>query len=184
VRLEPPPRQILFPKLMDISMEYDLLEGRALTQIPLCNVELRPGDRTIARAPSSSFRDELSQILRFRRKRERVFGANLFSDPAWDILLELCLASETGAKVSISSLCLASSTPPTTALRCLHAMEKQGLIFREADPMDKRRNFARLTPEIELKLRELLVERFMLSEPMGPITLSLFRATRDNHSAK
>jgi DNA-binding MarR family transcriptional regulator len=57
------------------------------------------------------------------------------------MLLELYAAHESGRKVSVSSLCYASGVPPTTALRQLARLEKFGLILREGDRRDSRRQF-------------------------------------------
>jgi hypothetical protein len=57
------------------------------------------------------------EIIKKRRLRERFFGAELFADPAWDILLDLKAAGLEGQNVSVSSLCIAAAVPPTTALR-------------------------------------------------------------------
>ncbi len=58
------------------------------------------------------------EYYRKRRLRERMFGnPDLFADPAWDILIDLFIASEEGRKISVSSACIASAVPTTTALR-------------------------------------------------------------------
>ncbi|MDE2442650.1 MAG: MarR family transcriptional regulator, partial [Betaproteobacteria bacterium] len=44
--------------------------------------------------------------LKARRLREEMFGSELFSDPAWDILLDLYTAEARGESVQISSLAI------------------------------------------------------------------------------
>lgn len=56
-------------------------------------------------------------IIRQRRAREQDLPANLFADPAWDILLDLTAARIEQKRVSVSSLCIAAAVPSTTALR-------------------------------------------------------------------
>ena len=81
-----------------------------------------------------------------RRIRERMFGnMNLFSDPAWDILIDLYIATEEGRQISVSSACVASAASTTTALRCLKTLEKAGHVVRKEDPTDARRVFMSLT---------------------------------------
>lgn len=63
----------------------------------------------------------------------------LFADPAWDILLDLYAAHARGHRISIGSATIAAAVPPTTALRYIDALQKHGLIARQADPRDKRR---------------------------------------------
>lgn len=88
---------------------------------------------------------EVRSILRVRRLRERFFPAELFADPAWDMLLDLFAARMEGDNVAVSSLCIAAAVPPTTALRWIKTMTDAGLFERHADPMDGRRIFIRLS---------------------------------------
>src|SRR3990170_2463004 len=47
---------------------------------------------------------EIREILRQRRNRDRFFDAELFADPAWDILLELYGAELGQHRLSVSSV--------------------------------------------------------------------------------
>lgn len=69
-------------------------------------------------------------ILASRRRREDLFGANLFADPAWDMLLDLFVEEEKGNSVYVSSLCMASAVPTTTALRWIGTLTEAGLFER------------------------------------------------------
>jgi DNA-binding MarR family transcriptional regulator len=89
--------------------------------------------------------NEVRNVLRLRRLRDRFFDSELFADPAWDILLDLLAARIEGDQVAVSSLCIAAAVPPTTALRWIKTMTDTGLLERHADPMDGRRIFIRLT---------------------------------------
>ena len=77
--------------------------------------------------------------------RDQFFGVGLFEDPAWDMLLDLFAADLEGARVSVSSLCIAAAVAPTTALRWIAKMVDAGLFAREPDPFDRRRAFMALT---------------------------------------
>jgi DNA-binding MarR family transcriptional regulator len=79
------------------------------------------------------------RMRKLRMRRNEMIGAPLFRDPAWDMLLELFAAHESGRKVTVSSLCYASGVPPTTALRQLQRLEKHGLVTRHGDRKDNRR---------------------------------------------
>lgn len=92
------------------------------------------------------------EIIKKRRLRERFFDAELFADPAWDILLDLKAASLEGRNVSVSSLCIAAGVPPTTALRWISAMTESGMLARRQDPDDARRVFIELSDETNAKL--------------------------------
>ena len=94
------------------------------------------------------------EILRSRRRREQVFGADLFGEPSWDILLELFVAELTHQRLSVSSACYASAVPPTTALRWVSRLERQGWVERSADHIDGRRFWLRLTDRASGELRQ------------------------------
>jgi hypothetical protein len=86
------------------------------------------------------------QHYRHRRMRARIFGSEaLFGEPAWDILLDLFIATKEKRKVSVMSACIGSAVPSTTALRWIAALEREGLIAREDDPDDARRTYVILT---------------------------------------
>ena len=81
------------------------------------------------------------QIIRQRQLRGRFFDA----DPAWDILLDLTAARAEHSRVSVTSLCIASGVPPTTALRWISQMTEAELLQRVEDETDRRRAFIVLT---------------------------------------
>ncbi|NVD45846.1 hypothetical protein [Qipengyuania atrilutea] len=92
--------------------------------------------------PSASV---LRRLIGKRKARSDLFGADVFGDPAWDMLLELALSEAEGRRISVSSLCIASGVPVTTALRKIGLLEERGLIVRAADGTDRRRAMLRLT---------------------------------------
>ncbi|MDZ3832351.1 MAG: winged helix DNA-binding protein [Sphingopyxis sp.] len=99
-----------------------------------------PEDWTIDRQRAKQVR----HLLRQRRMREQYFPADMFADPAWDMLLDLYAARLERQPVSVSSLCIAAAVPATTALRWIKTMTEAGLFRREADPQDGRRIFIAL----------------------------------------
>lgn len=88
---------------------------------------------------------QVRALLRARRLREHVLAGDLFADPAWDMLLDLIAPRLERTQVSVSSLCIAASVPPTTALRWIRHLTERGLLQREADPEDGRRVFVALS---------------------------------------
>ena len=84
-------------------------------------------------------------ILKRRRARERFFPAELFSDPAWDMLLDLTAARLEDRTVSVSSLCIAAAVPTTTALRWIRNLCDVGMFERNIDPDDMRRGIITLS---------------------------------------
>ena len=83
------------------------------------------------------------RIIRQRQLRARFFDGELFGDPAWDMLLDLTAARVEHQRVSITSLCIASGVPPTTALRWINEMTSAGLLERVEDDTDRRRSLCR-----------------------------------------
>lgn len=99
-------------------------------------------------APTSHISaEEVRGLIRARRLREQYFEAELFADPAWDMLLDLMAAQLEGTKVAVSSLCIAAAVPPTTALRWIKTMTEEGVFLRKADKKDGRRIFIELSDE-------------------------------------
>lgn len=84
-------------------------------------------------------------IIRSRQMRLRFFDHELFADPAWDMLLDLTAARGEHLRVSVTSLCIASGVPTTTALRWIKVLEQSGLVRRIEDEADRRRAFVCLT---------------------------------------
>lgn len=99
---------------------------------------------------------QVANVLRLRRQRNKLFGGELFGEPAWDILLELYAAEGTGRKLSVSGACYVSGVPSSTALRWILRLEKDGWIKRAGDPLDKRRTWLTLCDHAEKKMREFL----------------------------
>ncbi|MDE2561893.1 MAG: winged helix DNA-binding protein [Sphingomonadales bacterium] len=85
------------------------------------------------------------RVIRQRQLRARFLDGDLFADPAWDILLDLTAARVEHVRVSVTSLCIASGVPPTTALRWIGQMTDAGLLQRDEDETDRRRAFIALT---------------------------------------
>jgi hypothetical protein len=104
-------------------------------------------DKRLVRATRPPLPDPrlVRRIIRQRQLRARFFGGELFADPAWDMLLDLTAARAEHTRVSVTSLCIASGVPPTTALRWIGQMAEAGLLERVKDDTDRRRAFITLT---------------------------------------
>jgi hypothetical protein len=89
----------------------------------------------------------IRRLIRLRRDRDRHFPAELFADPAWDMLLDLAAARMERVDVPVSSLCVAAAVPTTTALRWVRSLSEAGLFVRRTDPGDARRAFITLSDQ-------------------------------------
>lgn len=85
------------------------------------------------------------QMIAERQARAKFFDAELFADPAWDMLLDLTAAHGENQRVCVTSLCIAAGVPATTALRWVKQLVSQGVFQRIADAADKRRAFIALS---------------------------------------
>lgn len=82
-----------------------------------------------------------------RQCRNSCFGADadLFGEPAWDILLELYRARVNHSQISVGTACLVSYAPSSTALRYVASLQERGLARREPHPSDRRSAVLRIT---------------------------------------
>ena len=105
------------------------------------------GSRDVIRLSEPALPDArlVRKIIRQRQQRARFFDSEIFADPAWDMLLDLTAAKAENAKVCVTSLCIASGVPPTTALRWITQMVDAGLFERVEDESDRRRAFIQLS---------------------------------------
>ena len=85
------------------------------------------------------------RIYENRQGRNKFLPEELLAEPAWDMLLELFMQFSGGAKVSTSSLCIASNSPQSTALRYLAQLEELGLVERFPAKNDRRVQLVTLT---------------------------------------
>ncbi len=102
--------------------------------------------------------EDVREMIRLRRQRDRLFGVDLFADPAWDIMLDLLAARIERLRVAVSSLCIAAAVPPTTALRYIKTMTDMGLLLRVPDPTDGRRVFIDLSDRAAKKVLDFIGE--------------------------
>src|SRR6185503_13969819 len=136
-----------FPQLANIQQQLDQLRDKLVAN---CTSDTVVSDAVLCRLAK--------EIVRSRRQREKIFGADLFGEPAWDILLELYAAGLGQQKLSVSGACYASAVPHTTGLRWVLKLEKDGWIRRVNDPFDGRRSWVELTEEALAAMRKHLIQ--------------------------
>jgi DNA-binding MarR family transcriptional regulator len=86
-------------------------------------------------------------LLQQRRRRAELFGADLFSDPAWEILLLLFSEQPSREYVKVRDFSITARLPVTTTLRWLNTLEKRGLIWKRGDEDDRRTTNVGLTKQ-------------------------------------
>lgn len=100
--------------------------------------------------------DRARQFLGWRRARASFLPNELIGEPVWDMLLDLFIASCESKRISVSSACIASGVPPTTALRHLVKMEQYGLVERSDDDTDGRRIYVAISPSARQAISDWL----------------------------
>lgn len=91
------------------------------------------------------------QVLHWLRdideQRSKALGGIVKTDASWNMLAELLRARITRRRISVTSLCLASHGPVTSALRRLDQLLADGLVTYTLDPQDRRRKYIELSAE-------------------------------------
>jgi DNA-binding MarR family transcriptional regulator len=103
--------------------------------------------KPLAPEESAKLLSQVQTAIKDRGRRSRHFSAELFGEPAWDILLELYAAELVQQRVPISQVTVQANIPPTTVLRWVKVLDAAGHIVRKPDPFDARRVFLSLTPK-------------------------------------
>ena len=99
---------------------------------------------------------DVRRAIRARRMRDQFFGAGLFEEPGWDMILDLYAAELERSRVSVSSLCIAAAVAPTTALRWISKLSDAGLFERHPDPFDRRRAYMELSERASQAMRSYI----------------------------
>jgi len=153
----------LSEQVLEIARSLARLTGDAAGQAagrPLLRSE-RPSEPNPLAGIDAAY---VRAIIRGRRLRDNYFAADLFADPAWDMLLDLTAARLEQRDVAVSSLCIAAAVPPTTALRWIRTLIEAGLFVRMHDPDDGRRAFIALSnPAAEAMMAYLAAARRIAS---------------------
>lgn len=98
--------------------------------------------------------DQIASILRIRRRRSETFGEDLFSDPAWDILLELFAARLGNRRLELGDL--DSIAPRSTLARWVAVLEERGLVECQIDALCPDRFWIALNRDCASKMSAFL----------------------------
>lgn len=104
----------------------DTAEAIDLIEAAIADSEARPERQSLA--------DFTTAMLAARSRRNETIGAEIFHDPAWDMMLNLLAAAHENRPVSVTSLCNAAGVPSSTALRHIEHLGQLGLVERTPDP--------------------------------------------------
>ena len=108
-----------------------------------------------AKSDRTSARDRAEEVLQLNRQRMAIVGAELFGDPAWNIMLDLFVREADGKETTVTSACIGADAPSTTALRHLaHLVERQ-LVHRITCSVDHRKVYVRLTDDGRARMLKL-----------------------------
>jgi len=89
-----------------------------------------------------------------RRARERNLPAELFGEPAWDMLLALCGARREG--LSVATLCDASGVPESSVVRWIRVLEDKRLVALSSGTGNQCSDLVSLTDEGRVTLERAL----------------------------
>lgn len=73
------------------------------------------------------------KILRVRRARSKIFAAELFNEPAWDLLLELFVADAEGRRLTAAEIGDRAGIVPAVLSRWLIHLSNIGLVVGDGD---------------------------------------------------
>jgi DNA-binding MarR family transcriptional regulator len=113
---------------------------------------------SFSKAPPESDPLDISEevvtgAIRAWRDRACYLPAELFSDPAWGMLLELLQAEIGKRRVTVSGVCKASGASTSSAIRWLRVLEDRDLVIRQTDPLISGNEILELTPKGGAALR-------------------------------
>jgi DNA-binding MarR family transcriptional regulator len=91
------------------------------------------------------FRVGVRSARNLRRLRRSLFGYEIYSGPAWEILLHLFESHVLDRRDTVGNVTDGTELPGATALRWMARLEQQALIRLRDDHLDRRRRWVELT---------------------------------------
>jgi DNA-binding MarR family transcriptional regulator len=108
--------------------------------------------------PASQTQDYVESILFLHRSRTAVFGSGIFSDPAWDLLLQLYVAELDHRDRSLSELIKSMATPVSVVTRWITALVEAGIVASTRDPQTGGSLSISLTKDAATKMERLIAQ--------------------------
>lgn len=128
----------LTAQLSAIASEFGARADR-IAEANVVRDDRDPPDRDEAGVAAPDARELAKQLLAQRMARFDHFPAELFHEPAWDMLLALFVAHEERRTMNVKTLVGSAHAPVTTSQRWIDHLHKLKLIDRVIDPVDRRR---------------------------------------------
>ncbi|MDB5686570.1 MAG: hypothetical protein JWR77_1159, partial [Rhizorhabdus sp.] len=153
IEMATPARATLVSQLAGLSSEMQRISSligspgfTPASEMPGSERESRSRGTDVAVRVDAAF---IRRLIRTEANRRKLANGAIFGDPAWDMLLDLIAAKLEGRNVSVSSACIASGAPTTTALRLVNRLVDENVLCRVPDERDGRRDFLVINPDIE-----------------------------------
>jgi hypothetical protein len=174
------PRQItevtdILPKPIDRNTLLFSMQEAVRRHAALLSRSAGPGALPLPTRRGFGPRRELPadlQVLQWLRdideQRLKALDGVVEMDATWNMLAELLRARITKRRISVTSLCLASRGPVTSALRRVERLLRDGLITYTLDPKDRRRKYVELTSDGASRMQTAVrgvAQRWSTSEP-------------------
>ena len=156
---KPVARRTLLRAVLEAQRRHSSLKEPLLQEGRLARLVERavtpPSRRLSAREQPAELRT-LQLLADLDDCRASTLDGILEPDATWSMLTELLRARLARRRLSVTSLCLASKSPVTTALRRIDRLLEAGLVCCTQDPKDRRRKYIELTADGGERLQEAL----------------------------
>lgn len=131
---------------------------------------IEDAERAVAMHPAD-LTEFARQILTGRKQRERFFDPVLFSNPAWDLMLHLYVATAEDGGMSVPDYCASSSTPKGVLLRWLDYFQQEEMVETADDPERADQTLIRLSDTTHMAVSAYLASLIALGlreQPLPP----------------
>jgi len=156
---KPVPRRTLLRAVLEAQRRYAALHEPAREEGLLGRLV----ERSVVQPPRQPHHLEpslevrtLQMLAEVDECRAQMLDGLIEPDATWGMLSELLRAKVAKRRISVTSLCLASKTPVTTALRRVERLLEADLVRCTQDPKDRRRKYIELTDLGERRVHETL----------------------------
>ena len=118
-----------------------------------------------AAAKGGDLTDFARRILTSRGNDNRPLHTMLFTNPAWDILLNLYIAETEGRGMTVLDCCLASVVRQSVALRWLTYLKQEGMVLEVTDITQPRQTQIQLSESTKSAIASYLGSLINLDSP-------------------